>query len=169
MNVIEAINTRRSIRQYTGEIINDEQLSILLRAGFQAPSAHNFQPQEYIVVKDSDTLELIAKRHKYAKALPLAGCGIVVCGDVKKETREGSLIADCSASIQNILLAAHELDLGAVWIGLHPVKEFTEIISEILDIPENIIPIGVVAVGYPDVQKEAIDRYDEEKIHKEKW
>ena len=169
MNVIEAINTRRSIRQYTGEVINDKQLKILLRAGFQAPSAHNFQPQEYIVIKDSKTLELIAERHKYAKALPLAGCGIVVCGDLDKESREGSLIADCSASIQNILLAVHGLDLGAVWIGLHPVKEFSEIISEILDIPEHVIPIGIVAVGHPDVQKEAINRYNEEKIHKEKW
>ena len=169
MNVIEAIKTRRSIRQYTGEVINDEQLDIILRAGFQAPSAHNFQPQEYIAIRNKETLETIAKRHKYAIALPLAGCGIVVCGDKEKETREGSLIADCSASMQNILLAAHELGLGAVWIGLHPVESFTKMISEVLNIPENIIPIGIVAVGYPDVKKEAIDRYNEEKIHKEKW
>ncbi|MCK5763536.1 MAG: nitroreductase family protein [Clostridiales bacterium] len=169
MNVIEAINTRRSIRQYTGEVINDKHIDIILRAGFQAPSAHDFQPQEYIVVKESETLGLIAKRHKYAKALPLAGCGIVVCGDTTKESREGSLIAGCSASIQNMLLTAHELNLGAVWIGLHPIESFTELISEILDIPDHIIPIAIVAIGHPDVKKEAIDRYNKEKIHKEKW
>ncbi|MBN2260487.1 MAG: nitroreductase family protein [Clostridiales bacterium] len=169
MDIINAINSRRSIRQFTGEVINDEQLQMILRAGFQAPSAHNIHPQEFIVVKDAEKLENVAKRHKYAKALSSSACGIIVCGDAEKQPREGLLNSDCSASIENMLLAAHGLGLGGVWIGLYPIESFTKLISEIFETPENIIPIGMIAVGYPENEKEFIDRYEDSKVHYDKW
>ena len=97
MDVLEAIMTRRSIRSYTGEIIKEEDLRIILQAGFQAPSAHNFEPREYVVISDRDTIERIAGFHKYAQMLPKAGCGIVVCGDQTKQSEMGFLVEDCSA------------------------------------------------------------------------
>src|SRR5690554_4415591 len=118
MNVLDAIFSRRSIRKFTGEQVKEEDLKTILKAGFQAPSAHNYQPREYIVVKDKEILNKISEFHKYAKMLPNAGCGIVVCGDTSKQEEIGFLVEDCSASIQNMLLAAHGLGLGAVWCGL---------------------------------------------------
>lgn len=169
MNILDAINTRRSIRKFTGEIIKDEDLKTILQAGFQAPSAHNFEPREYIVVKDQDTLEEIAGFHKYAKMLPKAGCGIVVCGDNVKQNRMGFLIADCSASIQNMLLTAHSLGLGAVWCGLFPQDDLVEAMTDVLNLPENIIPIGMVTVGVKDIDLDPLDRYNEDRVHYEKW
>jgi len=169
MNVIDAILTRRSIRRFTGRVITDEQLNLLLKAGFQAPSAYNLQPWHYVVVKEKETLEKIADIHPYAKMLPQAGCGIVVCGDISRETKEGYLVEDCSAAIQNILLAAHGTGLGAVWCGVYPDTDRCRLFSEILNLPENIIPVGLVAIGYPNEEKPPQDRFDPTKVHFETW
>ncbi|NLJ98204.1 MAG: nitroreductase family protein [Tissierellia bacterium] len=169
MDILEAIMTRRSIRKYTGESIKEEDLKTILKAGFQAPSAHNYQPREYVVVRDKDIIEKISEFHKYAKMLPKAGCGIIVCGDKTKQPEIGFLVEDCSASIQNMLLAAHGLGLGAVWCGLYSVEELTEPMTDVLELPEHIIPIGMVVVGVKDEGKRTIDRYDESKVHFDKW
>jgi len=169
MDVIDAILTRRSIRKYTGEVISDEQLNLLLKAGFQAPSANNLQPWHFIVVKEKENLEKIAGAHPYAKMLPQAGCGIIVCGDTNKDNRIGYLLEDCSAAIQNILLAAHGMGLGAVWCGIYPNDDRTNEFSEILKLPADIIPVGLIAVGHRNEEKEAVDRFDSTRIHYEAW
>lgn len=169
MDILQAITTRRSIRKYTGKPVSDRDLETLLKAGFQAPSAHNRQPWHFIVLRDKSTLEKIAHFHPYAKMLPQAGCGIVVCGDSEKQTRIGFLVSDCSAAIQNMLLAAHGIGLGAVWCGLYPEPGLMEPTSELLSLPPGIIPIGLAVVGYKNEQKEPADRYDKSKIHIEHW
>jgi len=169
LNVFEAISTRRSIRKYTGELIIPEKLETVLKAGFQAPSAHNIQPREYIVINDPETLAEIAKVHTYAKMLPQAGQGIIVCGDKEKQPLAGFLIADCAAAIQNMLLAAHGLGLGAVWCGLYPVTQLTKAIAKICCLPDNIIPVGLVVLGQKTEEKNPADRFDQTKIHQEKW
>lgn len=169
MDVLDAIFTRRSIRKFTGEPINEDDLRTILKAGFQAPSAHNFQPRNFVVVRDKETIEKIAQFHNYGKMLPKAGCGIIVCGDKEKQPEPGFLIEDCSASIQNILLAAHGLGLGAVWCGVYSVTKLTESMSDVLGLPKNIIPVGMVVLGVKDEEKEPIDRYDESKVHFDKW
>ena len=169
MTLLESINSRRSIRRYTGEVIDEDSLRLILQAGFQAPSAHNHQSQNFIVIQDPEKLESIAQRHKYAKMLSNAGCGIVVCGDRRKQTRDGLLACDCSASIQNMLLAAHSLDLGAVWIGLYPIDSFVKMISDLLNLPEFMLPIGMIAVGYKAENKEVVDRFDPLRLFMDKW
>ncbi len=169
MTLIDLIKSRRSIRRFTGEVIDEDQLKLVLEAGFQAPSAHNYHPQHFVVIRDSEKLEEIAGEHKYAKMLPKAGCGIVVCGDRDIQSRDGLIVADCSAAIQNMLLAAHSIDLGAVWIGIHPIEGFERIINEVVQLPENILPVGMIAIGYPSEEKEMIDRFDESRVHLESW
>lgn len=169
MNVLDTIFTRRSIRKFTGEQIKEEDLKLILKAGFQAPSAHNMEPRDYIVVRDREVLNKISEFHKYAKMLPNAGCGIIVCGDTERQEEMGFLIEDCSASIQNILLAAHGLGLGAVWCGLYSREDLVDNMSKTLGLPAHIIPIGMVVIGVKDEENKSIDRYNEEKIHYNKW
>ncbi len=169
MDIMEGILTRRSIRRFTGEVISQERLETILRAGFAAPSAHNSRPCHFVVLKDKTTLEKITTFHPYAKMLPQAGCGIVVCGNNEAQKLEGFMVADCAAAIENMLLAANGLGLGSVWCGLHPVAELTEGMKELLNLPENITPVGLVVVGHTDEKKGSWNRYDEEKIHHDKW
>lgn len=169
MEVLEAIFTRRSIRRFTGEPLSKEELETVLKAGFCAPSAHNYQPWHFVIVRDKDMLQSISQMHPYAKMLPQAGCGIIVCGDTKKQEKTGFLVEDCSAAIQNMLLAAHGLGLGAVWCGLYPVPQLTSKMTELLSLPEEIIPVGMVVIGHKAEEKESVDRYDASKIHMERW
>lgn len=169
MDILQAIFTRRSIRKFTGVPIEEQQLETLLKAGFSAPSAHNTQPWHFVVVKDKEALENVAANHPYAKMLPSAGCCIIVCGDKETQKTEGFLVEDCSAAIQNILLAAHGIGLGAVWCGLYPIPTLTKIISETLSLPDNVIPIGMIVVGNKQEDKAPAERYDKAKIHYNKW
>lgn len=169
MDVLDAIFTRRSIRKFTGEQVGEENLKTILKAGFSAPSAHNYRPQHFVVVREKSTLEAITSFHPYAKMLPNAGCGIIVCGDTEKQNATGFLVEDCSASIQNMLLAAHGLGLGAVWCGLYPHTELTEPMAKLLKLPETIIPVGLIALGHKDQEREAPDRYEDTKVHFDQW
>lgn len=169
MDILKVIMTRRSIRKFSGQVISDENLELILKAGFQAPSAHNREPREFVVVIKKSRLNEISEFHRYAKMLPKAGCGIVVCGDKTKQEEIGFLTEDCSASIQNMLLAAHGLGLGAVWCGLYPVSDYVKKISKILNLPEHIIPIGMVVVGEKDEDREIIDRFNPKSIHYDNW
>ncbi|MDA3901285.1 MAG: nitroreductase family protein [Spirochaetes bacterium] len=169
MDILEAILTRRSIRKFTGEVLNDDDLKTILKAGFYAPSAKNFQPWHFVIVKNSKTLEDISQIHPYAKMVPSAGCCIVVCGDKNDQNEEGFLIEDCSAAIENMLLAAHGIGLGAVWLSMYPISSRSEPIAELLSIPKNLITVGMIAVGYKSEEKTTDDRYKLEKIHFEKW
>lgn len=101
--------------------------------------------------------------------LPQAGCAIVVCGNKEKQKEEGFLLLDCAASIQNMLLAAHGLGLGAVWCGLYPIPELVEPITKLLGLPNHVIPVSMVVVGNTEKQAKELDRYDENCIRFEKW
>ncbi|OFX26525.1 MAG: NADH dehydrogenase [Bacteroidetes bacterium GWA2_31_9b] len=169
MEIIEGIITRRSIRKYTDKKISDYQINTLLKSGMYAPSANNKQPWHFIVINDRKILSKITDFHPYAKMLIEAQLAILVCGDELLENGSGYWIVDCSAATQNILLAAHALGLGAVWLGLHPRKDRKQVIREIFNLPQNILPLSLISIGYPNESKEIPERFKPERIHYNKW
>jgi len=169
LNVLEAIFTRRSIREFTAQKIEDDQIELLLKAGSYAPSAENKRPIDYILIRDRDTLNEVSSILPRGKMIKNSGCAVVVTGDNEAQKQKGFLIEDGSASIQNILLAAHGINLSAVWCGVYPISKFVKELRSTLKIPEHIIPIGVVAIGYPDEEKVLANRFDKKKVHFESW
>lgn len=169
MDTIKAILERRSIRRYTEESVSDETMRELLEAGMYAPSAGNQQPWDFIVVKNKESLEEITKVHPYSHMLKEASGAIVVCGNVEKEVFKGFWVQDCSAATQNILLAAHSLGLGAVWLGVYPDKERVKEIGEIFNLPQHIVPLSIISIGYPGESKPTPNRYSEDNVHYEQW
>ncbi|MDD5086761.1 MAG: nitroreductase family protein [Candidatus Nanoarchaeia archaeon] len=166
---LDFINTRRSIRKYKQGEISEEQIKQILEAGMQAPSARNQQPWHFIVVKDKEIIEKIIEAHPNASMAKQASFGILVCGDLNLETAEGMWIQDCSAATQNILLAVHALNLGAVWTGVYPREERMEGFKKLFDLSENIIPFSFIPIGYPDEKSSKADRFKKERIHYDKW
>jgi nitroreductase len=169
MDTLEAISTRRSIRLYTGQPIASEIIEKLLRAAMQAPSAGNQQPWQFVVVAERARLNALAEALPYGKMLQQAAAGVVVCGDLGREKSAGYWVQDCSAATQNLLLAAHALGLGAVWIGVYPRDDRVRAVQARLGLPEGVIPLCVVALGYPAEQKGGVDRYDESRVHWNQW
>ncbi|HAF28968.1 MAG TPA: nitroreductase family protein [Bacteroidales bacterium] len=166
---MEGILTRRSIRKYTKQEVASNQVDTLIKAGMYAPSASNQQPRHFIVINESDILNKIAEVHPYAKMLKQAQLAILVCGDINLELSKDYWVVDCSAATQNILLAAHELGLGAVWLGIHPREERKSEIRNIFKLPENIQPMSLISIGYPAEEKEMPERFKPERIHYNAW
>lgn len=169
MECIEAIMGRRSIRNYTSEPVTDEQVELLLRAAMAAPSAGNQQSWRFIVVRDEAQRVELSQATPYAGMIARGQVGIVVCGDTTAETKPGYWVQDCSAAIENLLLAAHGMGLGAVWIGCHPVPERVENVRRICSIPEGVMPMSMIAIGHPAEEKPPAERFEPSFVHHERW
>ncbi|MDP3450574.1 MAG: nitroreductase family protein [Anaerolineaceae bacterium] len=166
---MNAIFNRRSIRKFTKQEISDETIETLLRAAMAAPSAGNQQPWHFIVIKDEEILYEIPKFHPYSQMLRDAACAIVVCGDLVLETNIGFWVQDCSAATENILIEATDLGLGSVWLGVHPDKDRVKPVQSLLGLPETVVPLCIVALGYPTDSKPPVDRFNKARIHTNKW
>ncbi|MFA5810739.1 MAG: nitroreductase family protein [bacterium] len=169
MDAYEAILTRRSIRKYTKDAVPAETVEKLLRAAMSAPSAGNEQLWHFVVIDDRKILDEIPKFHPYSKMLHDAPLAIAILGDTSKEKHSGFWVQDCSAATQNLLLAAHALGLGAVWLGVHPREDIAGGVRKLLDLPPEVIPLAIISIGHPGEQKAAEDRYDASKVHKNRW
>lgn len=143
----------------------------MLEAAMAAPSAMTKDPWRFIVIRQSQTLARLAAILPGGKMLSTAALAIVVCGDQEAalDRQLSYLLQDCSAAIENLLLAAHSLGLGGCWVGVHPAPESVQQLSELLGLPVKVIPIAAVALGRPAEQPEARTRFDPQAVHLEKW
>ena len=169
MDAIDAIMSRRSIRSYTEETVSKGDSETLLEAAMAAPSAGNEQPWHFVVVQDREVLEAIPRYHQYADMLREAPLAVVICGDLDEEKHEGFWVQDCSAAVQNLLVAAHALGLGAVWLGVHPEPRRVEGTRELLGLPQQVVPLAIVSVGHPAEEKPPAERYCSERVHWDRW
>ena len=165
--MLKTIMTRTSIRQYTDQPVEKEKIEAMLRAGMAAPTAVNAQPWHFVVVSDKAKLGELAAANPRAGMLKSAPLAIVVCGDMSK-AMEGKgrqfWIQDCSAATENILLAGHAQGLGAVWTALYPMEERIQPVSEALKLPDTLIPLCTVVIGYPAEQPEPKDKWKPENV-----
>jgi nitroreductase len=166
---MNAIRQRRSIRKYTPTEVPEELLIKLLEAAMCAPSAGNQRPWHFVVIRNRPHLQILAEVSPYAKMLSEAAAALLVCGDLSQERHAGFWVQDCAAATENILLEATELGLGAVWLGIYPREDRVAYLRKILHIPEQIMPFALIPVGYPAETKEALQRYEDVRVHWEQW
>jgi len=156
LDVFDAIKGRRSIREYYEDVdVPEDDLSKILEAAIQAPSAGNLQPWEFIVVKNPKTRELLAKAALGQYWMTTAPVHIVVCANETRSSRVYGLrgktlycIQDTAAAIQNMLLAAYALGYGTCWVGAFD----EEAVRRILNIPSGVRPVAIVTLGKPAEQ-----------------
>lgn len=156
---LESIHQRTSVRAYTSESVDKELLIELVKAGMAAPTAMNRQPWEFVVIQDRAILDKIGEIKPPVGKAPAA---IAVLGNTKTS---GAWVIDCSAATENILIAATSLGLSTVWTGAHGNEKFEALLKETLQLPEDIMPLSVIAVGYADGTPTPKDKYVESKVH----
>jgi nitroreductase len=168
---LDFILGRRSIRVYRPGDVDESTVKTLLEAAMAAPSAVAKDPWRFVILREKATLGGIADVLPNGGMLRDAALGIVVCGDIEAahDRQLSYLLQDCSAAIENLLLAAHLLGLGACWLGIHPREERVRKVIEILKLPVSVIPVAGIAIGWPGEAKEPRTRYSPELVHYEKW
>jgi nitroreductase len=169
METLEAIFTRRSVRQYQTKPIPDALVHKLLAAAMSAPSARNSQPWRFVVIDDRQALDQVPGINPYAEMARRAPLAILICADPSLEKSPGYWMLDCAAAAQNMLLAAHGLGLGAVWCGVYPRQPRVEGFRRLLGVPEEIVPHSLIVLGYPAVSPPPEDRFQPDRVYRNGW
>lgn len=166
--VLHNILQRKSVRAYSDRAVSHEQLDTLLRAAMAAPTGRDMRPWHFIVLEERDQMRQLAEQLPYAKMLAEAQAAVVVCGDMSVTDKEGNpsrnWTFDCAAATENLLLQAEAMGLGAVWTGVYPYDERLEAVKQALDLPDHLIPLNVIPIGYPKGNPQPKDKYDPEKV-----
>ena len=168
----KTIFNRKSVRNYVETTVSPETLEFLVRAGMAAPTAMDRRPWEFIIINDKAIVKKLNDALPHAKMAEKAGQAIVVAGNIEKQAggKDATFwIMDCSAAVENILLAAESLGLGAVWTAVYPAADRLKPVIEILGLPSNIVPLAFIPVGKPDGSDKPKEKFDKEKIHWNHW
>lgn len=165
MDVLEAIRTRRSIRKFQDKPVPRELVRIMLEAAMFAPSARNAQPWQFVVIEDRNMLSAYGRKHPNAEMAQQAPLGILVCGDKRLELSPGYWPVDCAAAVQNLLLAAHAVGLGAVWTGVYPREDRMETLRQMCNLPPEVMPHSLILIGYPGESPAMPERFRPDRVH----
>jgi len=169
VDCLDAILSRRSIRRYTDAPVAEDAIETVLRAAMAAPSAGNQQSWRFIVVTDAERRVRLSQATPYSRMVAEAPVALVVCGDTRDEKHPGYWVQDCSAAVENALLAIHALGLGAVWIGVHPIAERAANVREICAVPAGVEPFCLIALGHPEEDKPPAERFEPAHVMRESW
>lgn len=168
MNVQEAIKNRRSIRRFQDEALTADEVDILTDAVIWAPSAGNLQSRRFYFVFNPDLRKRIATvchSQMFIAAAPLV---VVACADFERIAPYGDrgknlyAIQDAASAVENLMLQAHELGLGSVWVGAFD----EDALSGVLNLPLTQKPLSVVPVGHPAQKPKAPERYSASELVK---
>jgi nitroreductase len=170
-SALSAIFARRSIRKFQDRPIEKGKVKLLLQAAMAAPTAMNNQPWEFVVVDAPRRLKLLKAGLTFAHHN--APLGVVVCGSSKVARRallaQRFWVQDCTAALENLLIAAVGLGLGTVWCGIHPIFVYEWHVRLVLRLPKDVKPLGLVLVGYPAEKKEPGTKYEQKRVHWQKY
>ena len=177
MDTLSAILSRKSIRYFQDKPVPEDAVSTILKAGMAGPTAVNARDWSFIVVTDRDRLDRMAAGNgPAADPLRRAPLGILLCGDVSRSfvNAPDYWIIDGAIAGQNMLLAAHELGLGGVWLGTWPQEEKMAAQAALFGLPDHIKPHSLFAFGYPPVADDDPKRrvkpdWEADRVHYEVW
>lgn len=166
MNILDTIYSRRSVRKYKDQAVSRETLTDLLKAGMAAPSACNNQPWEFIAVDDEKIMEELRSNLKNGPYNAPAAIIPVYNEKIGNNTNCNQFWQqDLSAATENIMIAAAGMDLGTVWLGTYPKKDTVAKVQNILGVPEEILPLVVIYVGYPEGEIQPATKFDQDRVH----
>ncbi|MCE9615087.1 MAG: nitroreductase family protein [Lentisphaerae bacterium] len=165
--ILQPLFARRSIRTYTPQPVDDATIRDLLEAAMAAPSAVARDPWHFYVVRDQARRNAVADALPNGQMLRSAPLGIVVSGDLERthDKALSYLLQDCSAAIQNILLAASMLGLGACWLGVHPREDRILKLRTLFSMSPSMLPVAAIAIGWPAEHPAPRTRYRDEAVH----
>ena len=173
-DTVKTILKRRSTRKYTSQKVDEEIIKKILRCGMSGPTAVNARDWSFIVVDDSNKLKDWARiSGRGGRIMENSAFCILICADGEREFKRAPEFSIINTSIagQNMILAAEDLGLGSVWLGVWPMQERVEAQKEFFSLPDNVTPHSIISFGYPDEDKTGLPHldYEEDRVHFNKW
>lgn len=162
MDLLETIRTRRSVRKYTDKAVSDKDLDVILEAGRWAPSGLNNQPWRFAVVRKEETKHKLAMATKYSSIVSGASALIAVFLDQTVSYDRTKDVQSSGACIQNMLLQAHSLGLGACWLG--QILANRHQVELAVGASEHLELMAVIAVGHPSSTSQSSRRSELEEL-----
>ena len=172
MKAIDCIKTRKSIRKYKNKPIPQEIIDDIIECGQRAPSAHNTQPWNFVIVTEKEKLKKLSNTHQWAPFVANAQICIVLCCTKTKDVNKSAMHLSVACAAQNMLLAIHAHGLGSCWTYVQNLEDDSveKKVKGILDIPKEIDVICMLPIGYPDQTRSEKELKEKDKIvHKEKY
>ena len=172
MEFKELMAARRSVRRFSDRAVPREVVDRILAEALTAPSSRNSRSTRFLVVDRHDLIARMAGMRDYGSAFmegaPLA---VVVCADLTRNPGASGdwWVMDASAASENLLLAAHAVGLGAVWTGVYPRSERVKAVRTILGLPESVVPLNVIPIGYPAETPEPKQKWNPGNIRRNGW
>lgn len=160
---------RRSIRRFETRPVEPEKIERILKAGMQAPSAHNLQPWEFLVITEQEKRDAVSKMSPWAGMVAKAPVTIIVIGHQENKDMEKYLPQDLGACTENILLQIAAEGLGGCWMGFYPDEDRVNSVRKYFNLPEDRIPFSVIALGYSPDENRFVDRSDMSRVHYNRW
>lgn len=146
LDILEAIKGRRSVRVFTDKDVDIETVLKIIEAGSYAPSGHNNQPWSFSIIKDKFFKDEVSKLTAYKKIIDSANVLIVVFLDKKHSYDRDKDLMAIGACIQNMMLFAHSINVGSVWLG--EILKNKEKLRQMLEVSEEKEVMAVIALGY---------------------
>ena len=184
-NADAAINTimqRKSVRSYTSDTISAEMMDKMLRAAVAAPSGMDVRPWHIVVMTDKSQYDTLFAGNFNMEKFKQSAAVVIFCADTTvtrapRENPDAPAVTmpnsiwrdDMGACTENFLLAAEALGLGAVWTACYPFHDRMDPVAQYLNLPGNIVPYSIVPVGYPAGDEQPKDKWDEQRIHYNRW
>ncbi len=160
--MLNIIKDRRSTRKFLDTPISNDDIRDILEAGMHAPSAMNEKAWQFVILEGDIMNTFLSINTNTPKGAPV---GILICGDTEKEKFKDIYLKDCSAATQNMLLAIHSKNLGAVWTEIF-AENFSQV-RDLLNLPEFLNPFAFIPIGYTAEELSSREsRYDESIVHK---
>ncbi len=167
---MKILDTRRSVREYSGKLVEDKDILKIVKAAMQAPSARNQQPWEYLVIQSEEKKEEIASLVPAMRMARDASFLIIFLTRKDKLTAPAYYLEDMGSTVTYAMLEARSLGIGSVWCGVAPVPERMENVRKVFNInDEKYEPFALVCFGYPKDEKvfTKAKRYDKKRVHYE--
>lgn len=166
--VYQNLLSRKSVRSYTDRPVSREALDSLVRVAMAAPTGRDMRPWSFVVVSSRSVLDSLAAAMPRNKMLGEAQAAIVVCGNLSVTDDQGkpsqNWTLDCAAATENLLLMAEAMGLGAVWTAVYPYDDRLEPVCRVLELPDHLVPLSLVPIGYPKGDPKPKDKYDPDRI-----
>ena len=149
--------------------MKEEEVHRILQAGFEAPSAMNRRPYEFVVNTANAFWKELTPLKPTCDILATAALTVLIVGDSNKNPTDEFLTEDCAVCAENMLLAAKALGYGSLWAGIKWHSEFYDALIRYFRLPEGYIPVAALCFGKSGEKKVQVERYDTKKIHHGKF